>query len=145
VSKTRRLPVADINDPHLKGDWLPDTVRDAAINTWAYSDTEKSGLVWKAEQVSLVFPHDSICPLKWLRRYGDSNLSMASVVTPVVSNLITRMDKKYTKFVWSMIEFDEDIYAILYQLCCSIADTFVLGIGNTSILLWVVSVIQLIY
>jgi hypothetical protein len=51
VSKTRRLPVADIEDAHLKGDWLPDTVRDGAIHTLAYSDTERSKLIWTAEQV----------------------------------------------------------------------------------------------
>jgi len=51
VSKTRRLPVADIVEPYLKGEWLPDTVRDGAIHTWAKSDTEKSGLVWTAEQI----------------------------------------------------------------------------------------------
>jgi len=51
VSKSRRLPVADIDDPHLKGAWLPDTVRDGSIHTWARSDTEKSNLVWIAEQI----------------------------------------------------------------------------------------------
>jgi len=51
VSKSRRLAVEDIGDDHLKGKWLPDTVRDGAIHTIASSDTEKSGLVWTAEQV----------------------------------------------------------------------------------------------
>jgi len=52
ISKSRRLAVADITDKHLRGEWLPDTVRDAAIHTVAESDTAKSGLVWTAEQVS---------------------------------------------------------------------------------------------
>jgi len=51
VSKSRRLAVVDIKDDHLRGEWLPDTVRDATIHTVASSDTEKSGLVWTAEQV----------------------------------------------------------------------------------------------
>jgi len=51
VSKSRRLAVADIKDDHLRGEWLPDTERDATIHTVASSDTEKSGLVWTAEQV----------------------------------------------------------------------------------------------
>lgn len=50
VSKTRRTTVDDLSDVHLKGAWLPDTVKDGVIHTVAKSDTEKSGLVWTAEQ-----------------------------------------------------------------------------------------------
>jgi len=51
VSKTRRLAVAEIDDAHLRGEWLADTLRDGAIHSIARSDTEKSHLVWTAEQV----------------------------------------------------------------------------------------------
>jgi len=51
VSKTRRTTVDELSDGHLKGEWLPDTVKDGVIHTIAQSDTEHSGLVWTAEQV----------------------------------------------------------------------------------------------
>lgn len=51
VSKTRRLKVEEIKNEFLKKDWLPDTAKHGAINSYVHSDTPKSGTSWVAEQV----------------------------------------------------------------------------------------------
>ncbi|KAF8530979.1 hypothetical protein JB92DRAFT_3105728 [Gautieria morchelliformis] len=49
--KSRRLPVADIDNVFLKTGWLPDTVEHGTINAYTISDTAKSGREWVADQI----------------------------------------------------------------------------------------------
>lgn len=51
VSKSRRVPVEQVENEWQKEGWLADTIEHHAIEAFSRSDTEKSGKVWNADQV----------------------------------------------------------------------------------------------
>ena len=42
VGKSRRTPIADVDEPYLAKDWLPDTTEHGGIESYVDSDTPKS-------------------------------------------------------------------------------------------------------
>jgi len=69
VSKTRRLKLEEIKNEYLKKDWLPDTAKHGAINSYVHSNTPKSGTSWTAEQI-WGFEEVEVEPGKKERRYA---------------------------------------------------------------------------
>lgn len=51
LSRSRRLPVADITDDYLKQGWLPDVSRDGAIEAYAKADKEKNSHTWESDMI----------------------------------------------------------------------------------------------
>jgi len=51
VSQTRRIKVEEVEDDFLKRNWLPDTHEHGVVQSLVESDTPKSKLTWKAEQI----------------------------------------------------------------------------------------------
>lgn len=56
VAKSRRVPVAEIEEAYLKEGWTEDTVEHGAVQSYAESDTPKSKTTWIADQVYLRLP-----------------------------------------------------------------------------------------
>jgi hypothetical protein len=53
IAQTKRVKVEEVDDEFLRSGWTEDAVEDGLILNVARSDTPKSGMEWKAEQVRL--------------------------------------------------------------------------------------------
>ena len=51
LGKSRRVKLDQIENEFLRSGWLPDTEEHGAIESYAKSDTPKSGTTWTGEQV----------------------------------------------------------------------------------------------
>jgi len=53
IGKSRRVKAGDLDKPFLKEGWTSDTYEHGIIQSYAESDTPKSGTTWVANQVCL--------------------------------------------------------------------------------------------
>ena len=51
IGKSRRVNADDLDKPFLKDGWTPDTYEHGIIQSYAKSNTSKSGTTWVANQV----------------------------------------------------------------------------------------------
>ncbi|KAF9502546.1 hypothetical protein BDN71DRAFT_1500661 [Pleurotus eryngii] len=51
IGKSRRIPVADVEEEFLKKGWTEETITNGAIESYVESDTPKSGTSWIAKQI----------------------------------------------------------------------------------------------
>ncbi|KAG1749845.1 uncharacterized protein EDB91DRAFT_1046447 [Suillus paluster] len=50
VGQTKRIKLEEVEDEFLKSGWTEDTIEDGTVLAIAWSETPKSGMVWRAEQ-----------------------------------------------------------------------------------------------
>jgi len=62
IGQSKRIMLEEVEDEFLKSGWTEDTVEHGTVFVVDWSDTEQSGLVWKAEMVRLDFWFVLTCP-----------------------------------------------------------------------------------